>query len=598
MPSDRTPWAALVVALLATLAIFSLRVGTQPLQPYGSNAAEYIEHAVRLEVADLARDRPTLGSFLFAADETVLTHPPGLHVATLPAHALLGRSAEAIVWTGLGWHLLLALALGACAGALSGRRDAAAAATIAGLLFPAGVAAATRYHYDLPMTALIWSGAAVLLAGRDRAPLRSGLGGGVVLAAASFVKWTALPLGLVVATAALWPKNRIELRRRWPAVVGLGAAWATPVGAFLSLSASSFLAGVMAVEGEPSAQPAGPLAVPVAFLSRVARSLLETSPGSAGWYPLATCVALFSPLLCVASWPLLRGWWRSGEDRALVLIAVGGQWAVLTLGLSVLDERFGLTAAPALLLAAALGWTRLPRRGAIGAGTMVVALLVSLEFHSTAAWPASGSTTVPMGARAPALTARGPWLGDSFERRGWSSGSTTPTSSPQARARLIEALDRCRVEQLGYVDGLSDQGDTWWLRYRARLGGYDRLVLSHGALGPRRFWWPDPDTDAASHRYERIGFSLDAVAEPGLFSGMSELELGLNLRALGLDVAALDHFGPTVALTRVPPGPHSPLDGAWRELERIEGHDAEPLALYGRGHNPCPGPAFEPAPRR
>ena len=594
MPPDRTPWTALLLALLAVATLFSARVLSQPLQPYGSNAAEYIEHAVRLEVADLASQDRSIRGFLLAADGAVLTHPPGLHVATLPAQALLGRRAEAVVWTGLAWHGLLALALGACGWGLSRRRDTAVAATVGGLLFPAGLAAATRYHYDLPMTALIWAAAAVLLVGRDRTPLRAGLAAGVLLAAASLVKWTALPLGGIVAAAALWPSDRSSIRRRLPAAAVLGLSWALPVLAFLSVSLSSFEAGGMAVDGERGVGPTGPLAVPIAFVGTVGRSLLDASPGSLGWYPLATCVAVFSPILCAALLPMLRSWWRGREGRALVLVAVLGQWGVLWLGLSVKDERFALTAAPALLLAAALGWTRLARRRRWGAVAVGVALLVSAEFHLAPAGDWNRAVEIPMGSQSPALTARGPWLGDSFERRGWSSASTTPSSFEGARATLIAALDRCGAEQLGYVDGLSDQGDSWWLRYRARLSGRDRLVLSHGSLGPLRFWWPDPDTHASTHEYERLGFSLDAVAEPGDFVGMSETELELNLRALGLRIEALRHFQPTVALTRVPPGPDSPLHGTWRELERIDGGDAEPMALYGRGAGPCPGPAYEP----
>jgi hypothetical protein len=183
MPTDRSPLLVVAAAFLVATTLFCLRVHRQPLQPYGSNAAEYIEHAVRLEVADIAAAGGSPAAVLFAADDAVLTHPPGLHLLTLPAQRLLGREAEAIVWTGLGWHLLLALALGLCAAALGPgvgaephdglrtRRFAAGLTT--GLLFPAGLAASTRYHYDLPMTALLWCGVAALLLGRDRAPARA-----------------------------------------------------------------------------------------------------------------------------------------------------------------------------------------------------------------------------------------------------------------------------------------------------------------------------------------------------------------------------------------------------------------------------------------
>ena len=586
----------MVGALVAAAALFALRVGKQPLQPYGSNAAEYIEHAVRLEVAAVAQRADSLPALLFAADEAVLTHPPGLHLVTLPAHALLGRSAEAIVWTGFGWHLLLALALGACAFGLTRRRRAVAAALCAGLLFPAGLAAATRYHYDLPMTALIWSAAGLLLLARDRFPLRAGAAAGLLLAAATLVKWTALPLGAIVALAALWPEDRARVSARLRAGSCLSLAWAAPVLAFLHLSLSSFQAGVMAVEGEPAQGDVGPLAVPLAFAGRIVRSLVDADPGSLLWYPAALVVALFSPLLVGVSLPLLRAWWRGGEARALVLIAVLGQCAVLALGLSVLDERFALTAAPALLLAAALGAARLPTGSPWPVLVLAVAALVGAEFHGSTAGPWNRVQRVGMGPVAPALSLRGPWLGDSFEGRGWSSAATTPSSAPEQRAATWAAIRRCGVEQLGYVDGLSDQGDTWWLRYEARLHDVDLLVLSHGSLGPRRFWWPDPDTHASVHEYEQWGFSMDAVGDPGAFGPLNEVELALNLRALGLRIAALEHFQPTVAISRIPVGTDTPIDASWRPLERIDAGDAEPLALHGRGPLPCPGPPFEAPP--
>jgi hypothetical protein len=607
MPTDRSPLLVVAAAFLVATTLFCLRVHRQPLQPYGSNAAEYIEHAVRLEVADIAAAGGSPAAVLFAADDAVLTHPPGLHLLTLPAQRLLGREAEAIVWTGLGWHLLLALALGLCAAALGPgvgaephdglrtRRFAAGLTT--GLLFPAGLAASTRYHYDLPMTALLWCGVAALLLGRDRAPARAGLAAGALFACSSLVKWTALPLGGILAFAALVPGRRREFPSRLRATVALAVAWGVPVAGFLAGSLSSLQAGVIAVDGDPAGGDVGPLAVPIAFLARLARSLAAGDVGPLAWYPSATAVALFSPLLCAAAAPLVWTWWRGRRNRAFILIAVLGQWAALTLGVSVLDERFALTAAPALLLAAALGAATLEPRSRWPLLAATAAALVCAEFQLAPAGLLNGPRAVSMGPSAPALTARGPWLGDSFERRGWSSAASTPSSAPHARAALVEALERCGVQQLGYVDGLSDQGDSWWLRYRARLAGRERLVLTHGSLGPRRFWWPDPDTAADAHAYEALGFSMDSVGEPGAFGGMTETELTLNLRALGLRVAALDHFQPTVALARVHPAGDSPIDDTWRELERIQADDAEPLALFGRGAVPCPGPPFEPPPR-
>lgn len=566
MTGRRAPWRALLGVAIATLLLFGARVTSQPLQPYGSNSAQYIEHALRLELADLARSGLPMAEVLRAADETVMTHPPGLHLATSLAHPVLGRGAEAILWTGLGWLGLLSLALAGCAWGLTRRIDRAVAAGAAGLLFPAGLAAATRYHYDLPMTALIWSAVAVILV-HERAPLLRGLLAGALLVAATAVKWTALPLGAIAVVGAL-ASSRATAPRRLVLAGALVGVWGLAVAAFQRVSIHSFRAGSMAVdEGNVGAGASDP--VLLSFGRRLARELLDPDLGTVLWYPLATATALLSPLLLGASLPLVRAWWRHRTGARLVGVVLLGHWALLTFGVAVKDERFWLTAAPALLLVAAIADAR-PRLEAIA---VVVALAVSLEFHALPLDREPGSLLLR---DAPALTTRGPFLADSVERRGWSSRATTPSNQGEDRRALRDLLDACQPGQLGYVSGPGEQGDTWWLRYRAALEGHPLLVLGHGEAGGRRFWWPDPDTHARAGAWDRLGFSWDH--EPPRPTP-----------------AALAAFAPTVALSHNPPGPRTPLDGSWRVIAETGG--APSHALFGRGAAPCPGPAHEAPPR-
>ncbi|MEE2829483.1 MAG: hypothetical protein VX498_09855 [Myxococcota bacterium] len=579
----RLPARALWGVAGAVVLVFGLRLRGQPLQPYGSNSAEYIEHAVRLELQLLWRDwSGSLLGYLGAADGHIVTHPPGLHLIT---SLVGGQEAESVLWTGLVWLGLLSLGLALCAHAIL--PGAGRAGALAALLFPAALGAATRYHYDLPMTALLWLATGVLLLSRRRlllAPLA-----GLLFALACFVKWTALPFGLLMIAAATC--TRTGRGRVVPSLVALSVAGLLVVG-YLDSAGTSFAAGSLAVDtGDRVGEGSSLVNLLLSFGDRLVAEISHPQPARLAWYFLALPGSLLGLLGLAMLLPLLLAWWRSGRPGAGLLVGVvAGQVALLALGLRVLDERFALTFVPALLLAAALGWSRGPGVRRWGPWVLAVGLLLHLEFHLAPSGPWNQEITVfAEHEEVPPIRFRTAFLGNSFEQRGWSARADTEDPRPEGREAIWLAISDCGVSQLGVVEGLDDQGDAWWLRYRTRLAqvrgerSEDLLVLLHGRLGEVRYWWPDPDTEQDSGRFDALGFNLDQLPEELLSAELSKEELGPALSRLGLDRRALDYFQPRLALSRIPPAEDSPIDASWSLLHRIEPIPwGEPVGLYAR----------------
>ena len=121
------------------------RILLQPLQPYGDGAAHYIEHVVRVELVELLRSAeggPL--SKLSLADQAVLSHPPGLHLFTGLLGEFTGQGAGGVLWTGLLWLFLLALAAGDLARSLGASTSSARFVALATALLPAAQGAASR----------------------------------------------------------------------------------------------------------------------------------------------------------------------------------------------------------------------------------------------------------------------------------------------------------------------------------------------------------------------------------------------------------------------------------------------------------------------
>lgn len=446
---------------MAQFAILGTRAARAPLDAYGEQGAEYIEHFERLRVWQVVQqgqggplDR------LAAADGA---YPPGLHIATLPLAAIFGQRAEDLWMAGWPWWLLLA---GACA--VIGRRlgGSAPACATAILLVPALGGAAARYYYDLPMAALAWTAVAVLVTGWPGSIARAaaaGFGAGLLGGSAAVVKWTALPFLAPMFLGALGVGGLSPtLRPRLVAALALAAGIALPTAGFLVRSDRSWqeMSFTFAAEETPLAER----------LQRAARSVIEarpppqddpegtlptTAPGRAAWYAGGLATRLLSPPLAALALGLLVPWWRSRRGRFLVGATVLGQVTILSVLVPPLDERFLLTLAPAVALAAGIGWSGLPRgRLPVALVAVGLGLLVSGDFH------------LDEEPGVPSWGLRGSW-----EQRGWGRFDQRRPARSGLREALWAAVGPSQPDAVGVLgDGVVDHsGDEEWWEYRALL---------------------------------------------------------------------------------------------------------------------------------
>lgn len=580
----RASAAALLVATAIVLLVL-FRIDVQPMQPYGDGAAQYIEHAMRLEVAQAARDwTGPVPELLAAADAHVLSHPPGLHLIT---GTTFGTRAEDVLWTGVLWLLLLASSVGVVAGVLARSRRAAVLAAVGTMLLPAAHASATRYHYDLPMTALIWASVAALALGLDRGRVRGVVGGlasGVLLAGACLVKWTALTFGPPMLLALLLERWTSRLARPAPAARALAAAGAIATSAtllalWLAGSDQSFGATNLAMGDLPLDPTLHDLLGErlAGLFAAAGHHLTLLDARRLAWYPTAAVVGVFSPLWLAALLPGLLAWVRTERRGARLLAGAAlAHGAVLLLLVLRPDERFLLTVAPCLIVVAAIGFDAVPRHLALAAG---IGLAVAIEFHVPDRVPWREHTLLAAGSEAqPGLQWMGPFLTDSFEQRGWARRAATGDDRARLREELWEQLVVCDESLLAVRGSVSARGDAWWMRYRSDLSEFegparDVLPLNAGRIGSFWFWWPNPDAIRDDRVLERAGFSWDRLP-PGEIAWSQLPELDIERRAL-------NRYQPRLGLAVPPLDDDDPLSApGWHELRRFE-TEGEPLALYG-----------------
>jgi hypothetical protein len=496
------PLAAPLLAAGSATAFALHRIARTPFTPYGDFGAAHLEHQVRLTAALSWRETAGLGLWdrLVAADGQ---YPPILHLLTLPASAWTGYAVEDIAWTGLVWLALLACAVAACAWAITRSVPATSAAATLVFLWPVGPAVATRYYYDLPLTVVLWTAAAVALAGWDGAsPLDRTLRGarragaqlalvlpaavtvGVLVAASCGFKWTALAFApILVGAAFICPVHRDVRRWRLP-VRCLALIVATSVGSLLVWTAAAALDPTSSLSatfndmwpgvGDALYTDEGAFA-PLAALGAM--------PGGedGGWfkpglvfYPLTLFSAVLSPLFAAAlGGPLLHWARRDRRGAPFVAVVVGGQFLLLALVIAKLDERFLLTLAPGVLLAAAIGWSSLDeaRRRRWGAIAVGAALLVSADFHygRDLVWSTPIVVRIP---GADPVTVRGIGLSDSWEQRGWARLDSQVPSRMQARRMLWALMLQCGFGPAALRQapaGSAPFGERHWIEYRSLL---------------------------------------------------------------------------------------------------------------------------------
>lgn len=527
-PSEKLPGRRARIVALGTAASVASMVGMRILrdgiQPYGSDGAEYIEHAARLAVREHVLRGEVLNPWrlLTTSDGSF---PPLLHLMTLPL-----ESATAAAATGLVWMGLLAVAVGVVAARIGGRVDVGAAAAAGTLLVPAVHGMASRYYYDLPMIALLWCAAAVLVTGVDRHPVRTGIGAGVLVWAAAITKWAAVPFGPPLLLGALllgWTGGEAGARgRRNRLLAGsicLGVSVALCLGFLAGRSGDNSFAKMGRVafaEGSP-AQWESSVDAPGAvesMLASVSSSVTQLQVEDWAFYPVSLATSVFSPggLLLVLA--LMVVWLRTGAPGAvLVGLTLAGHAAFLLGVMPVLDDRFVVVGAPALVVAAALGWATLapgPRK-AVGAGAVAWGLVVAADFHfgSEEVWNTDLPVLVVDRDDFPPTHARGLGAASSTEQRGWARADRQTERRQGLRTDLWVAVEACGATGWGLEPEqplVTDGGDLEWARYESiRAGNRPRVGVVCGAQGR---WEHDVPLDLVA---VRAGQALPLCLERG-----------------------------------------------------------------------------------
>ncbi len=485
-PSRPALAVAGIFAFQALLAL--LRIRQEPVQPYGWDGAWYIEHVARLEMLDVLRHGDELG-LADLLPELDGYFPPLLHLVTLALGAVTGHSANAVLWQGLLWLALLAASVGASAWLLSDDRRAGWAAAAATLLLPVFLAAATRYYVDLPMTALLWLCVVPVLAWGERKPLRAVLLLVPVALAACLVKWTALVFGPPMVGGALLCARRLEgvdwkhalLRRGATAAAGSLLIALALRGYLAAAGESSSLATMLDQMwgglGSETEAGGGVLSTFWGFFAERGGAVQSGVLPRVLWYGLSAVTTLVS-LACLPAllWGLGAWLGRSRKGLWLAALTLLGQGGFIALVVPLADERFLLTALPALALLAALGWSGLGSRARLALGLLAVipALLVSAEFHhDLPLLPRTAQTLwTPTTPNVPPLSVRGLALGGSVEDRGWSPRASQREVRQAARDELWGLIEACmpRAVLMDEADNTaSPLGDWSWLFYRSHL---------------------------------------------------------------------------------------------------------------------------------
>jgi hypothetical protein len=473
----------LLAVVVALLGILLGRIYSSGVTPYGSNGAAYNEHATRLGWflhlrSHIGSDFPGLGELLRQLETGF---PQGLLALGALVAPLVGWRAEGVApLIGMGSAAILAAAAGAVAWRLSGRASVVRAVVLGTLLLPAVHGASLRYYYDLPMSAALWAALGLFALGSHRRPLLAGASVGLLAFAACMIKWTTVPfllpmlLGLSL-TAERGEQDRLAGWTRglsWPSahrMRSLGFAlvvWALFVGVFLW------------VLGEPNSLLAMLRESDVAEVDY--RAALGTR---AGFYLLGGVFAVFSPLLAVAALVLVALWCRGGAfGWPFVAACALGHLGFLLLFVRPVDERFILTLAPALVIAAALGWDGLlpPWRGRLARALPALGLAVALDFHHLPRTDLTPTLTINLetnstgdfGLPIGGVVTRGVGAGSSVEQRGWARSDEVEAERRGLRSALSEWLDECQPVGVAAISGgplIGAGGDHAWLDYEDGL---------------------------------------------------------------------------------------------------------------------------------
>jgi hypothetical protein len=282
------------------------------------------------------------------------------------------------------------------------------------------------------------------------------------------------------------------------------------------------------------------------------------------FYPRRLLHSVFS-LPLFAALALLTLLWavRSRSGMALLLCTAFGQVGFLLAAVPPLDERFVITLAPALVVAAALGWGTLPAalRGKSAVALLILATLIAVDFHFLEAGEGGAAEEGPS-----LWTHEGLSLHtSSYPDGGWKRGEDERLlvrrgavlgwrDARRFQDGLWDAVQRCAASTVAIGSAESPVDDTDWWQYK--------LALESGRAATPR------DQRPLVHVIEGVdvaaGNYLAAALGP---SGLPDLAFSVHLEGhpggppagIAAGTMVLDHI--------LPARGEAPAVSVWRALD-------------------------------
>jgi len=280
------------------------------------------------------------------------------------------------------------------------------------------------------------------------------------------------------------------------------------------------------------------------------------------FYPHWLVRSIFSPPLALILTLLALVWAvRARTGMALFVCTVLGQWLFLLTAVPPLDERFVISLSPVLIIAASIGWSRLPARtqSPVGVAVLAITLLTALDFHYF------DMPELPENHDPERLTRDGVSLHSaSYADGGWKRGQDERAlikagqifSWRESRTfyeGIWDAIERCEASTvlIASTEGPIDDSD-WW-KYRVALAG----VTNGLSKGTRPAVAVVRGGDAEKNNY------LAAALQP---TGVADLALSLPAEATAGQPPQGIRTGTMEIVEVLDGGTHSPAVNIWRPL--------------------------------
>ena len=331
--------------------------------------------------------------------------------------------------------------------------------------------------------------------------MRAGVIGGALFGAAALTKWTALPFGGLMGAALLgtaWGR-REGRRERVLSVVVAGGITAVVAGAYLAV--------LLLTDKETSIR----MTLQTADLDARTQAVEWFSGERLRFYPMWVMRSILSPALLAPVLGFLGVWMVRARAVGWPLLVgtVASHHLWLLARIPPTDERFALTAVPALLVGAAIGFAQVPGtvRRVAGGLVFVVAVGVGWDFHFGAPGPLRPNGT-EWGLDDPRTLGLN---SATFTAGGWARGDVEGVDCTGYLEQVFDAVIACDPEGFAF-DASRPHVLAWgyWWNHRLAL----HRVLRGGGEGMPRLVSVGDERGDGQPRLELILGARPAEGEP------------------------------------------------------------------------------------